>query len=54
VPAGPLSGRVAIRLTAEGVDEGTLEEIARWGVAHCPVCEALERGIPIAVEVTTS
>jgi uncharacterized OsmC-like protein len=54
VPAGPLSGRVAIRLTAEGVDEATLDEIARWGVAHCPVCEALERVVPVTVEVTTS
>ena len=54
VPAGPLSGRVAIRLTAEGVDEATLDEIARWGVAHCPVCEALERVVPVKVEVATS
>ena len=54
VPAGPLSGRVAVRLTADGVDQSTLEEIARWGVAHCPVCEALERVVPITIEVTTS
>lgn len=54
VPAGPLSGRVAVRLTADGVDQATLEEIARWGVAHCPVCEALERVVPITIEVTTS
>jgi uncharacterized OsmC-like protein len=54
VPAGPLSGRVAIRLSAEGADEATLDEIARWGVSHCPVCEALERVVPVRVEVTTS
>src|SRR5688500_15491853 len=36
VPAGPLSGRVAVRLVADGVDRSTLEEVARWGVAHCP------------------
>jgi uncharacterized OsmC-like protein len=54
VPAGPLSGRVAVRLVADGVEPATLEEIARWGVAHCPVCEALERVVPITVEVTTS
>jgi uncharacterized OsmC-like protein len=52
-PAGPLSGRVAVRLTAAGVDAGTLEEIARWGVKHCPVCDALERTVPIATEVST-
>jgi uncharacterized OsmC-like protein len=54
VPAGPLSGRVAIRLTAKGVDDATLEEIARWGVKHCPVCDAIERAVPIGTEVTTA
>ena len=53
VPAGPLSGRLAIRLTAPGVDPRLLEEMAHWGVKHCPVCDALERSIPITVEVTT-
>ncbi len=52
VPAGPLSGRVAIRLAASGVDPTTLEEVARWGVKHCPVCDALERAVPITTEVT--
>jgi len=54
VPAGPLSGRVAVRLTAAGVDPAVLEEMARWGVTHCPVCDALERAVPVAVEVTTA
>jgi uncharacterized OsmC-like protein len=54
VPAGPLSGRVSIRLTAPGVDPATLEEIARWGVKHCPVCDAVERSVPITVEVATA
>jgi uncharacterized OsmC-like protein len=53
VPAGPLSGRVRVRLTASGVDEATLTEIARWGVKHCPVCDAVERAVPIEVVVTT-
>jgi uncharacterized OsmC-like protein len=53
VPAGPLSGRVAVRLTAAGADPAALEEIARWGVKHCPVCDALERTIPVATEVAT-
>ena len=54
VPAGPLSGRVAVRITASGVDPATLEEIAHWGVEHCPVCDALERSVPITTEVTTA
>jgi len=54
VPAGPLSGRVVVRLTAAGVDPTTLEGIARWGVKHCPVCEALERPVPVRTEVLTA
>ena len=54
VPAGPLSGRVQIRLSAGGVDPATLDEIARWGVKHCPVCDALERAVPVTTEVDTS
>jgi uncharacterized OsmC-like protein len=53
VPAGPLSGRVAVRLLAGGVEPATLEEIARWGVRHCPVCDAVERPVPVTTEVTT-
>lgn len=54
VPAGPLSGRVRVRIVAEGVPPAALDEIARWGVAHCPVCDALEREVPVTTEVTTS
>jgi uncharacterized OsmC-like protein len=53
VPAGPLNSRVAVRLTAAGVDPATLEEMARWGVKHCPVCDALEREVPVTTEVQT-
>ncbi len=52
VPAGPLSGRVAVRIGAVGVDAATLEDIARWGASHCPVSDALERAVPISTEVT--
>jgi uncharacterized OsmC-like protein len=54
VPAGPLTGRVQVRIAAEGVDGATLDELARWGVAHCPVCDALERAVPITIEVATN
>lgn len=54
VPAGPLSGRVAVRLAAAGVEAATLEKIAHWGVAHCPVCDAVERHVPISVEIATA
>src|SRR4030095_16787802 len=29
IPAGPLTGRVAVRLAADGVDPATLDEMAR-------------------------
>ena len=54
VPSGPLSGRVRVRLIADGVDDTTLEELAQWGVDHCPVCNALERAVPITVEIATN
>jgi uncharacterized OsmC-like protein len=54
VPAGPLSGRVRVRLGAAGVDAATLDGIAQWGVSHCPVCDAVERAVPITVEVETA
>lgn len=54
VPAGPLSSRVMVRLVASGVDPATLDEVARWGVRHCPVCDALERVVPVTTEVSTA
>jgi organic hydroperoxide reductase OsmC/OhrA len=54
VPSGPLSARVRVRLVAEGADDATLQELAQWGVEHCPVCNALERAVPIIVEVATN
>jgi uncharacterized OsmC-like protein len=54
VPAGPLSGRVRVRLAAVGAEATVLEEIAQWGVKHCPVCDALERAVPISIEITTN
>jgi uncharacterized OsmC-like protein len=54
VPAGPLSGRISVRLTAAGTDPTTLEEMVRWGVKHCPVCNALERSVPVTTQVATA
>jgi hypothetical protein len=31
-----------------------LDAMARWGVEHCPVCDALERAVPVSVEVQTA
>jgi uncharacterized OsmC-like protein len=54
VPAGPLTARVHVRLAGPDVDAATLDEVARWGVKHCPVCDAIEREVPVTVEVLTT
>ena len=54
VPAGPLRGRVAVRLAADGIESSVLDEMARWGVTHCPVCDAVERAVPMSIEIATA
>jgi uncharacterized OsmC-like protein len=51
VPAGPLSGRVVVKIAAKDVPGGDLFALARWGVDHCPVVDAVQRAVPIEVEV---
>jgi uncharacterized OsmC-like protein len=50
-PAGPLSSRVLVRLSAPGVEADELRALARWAVDHCPVSDAVRRAIPLTVEV---
>ena len=50
IPAGPLRSRV--RVVARGdASRQRLDEIVRWGIDHCPVCDAVKRAVPIDVEV---
>ena len=51
VPAGPLSIRIAFRMSADDADEPSLEAVARWAVDHCPVAEGAGRAVPVRVEV---
>ena len=51
VPAGPLSMRVEVRVAAPGVSEQVVRELVDWGVAHCPVCDAVKRAVPVDVAV---
>jgi uncharacterized OsmC-like protein len=53
VPAGPLRSRVRVVLSGDA-DPAHLEAIARWGVDHCPVCDAIRRAVPVDVEITTA
>lgn len=51
-PAGPLSVRVSLRMSADGIGLEHLEELAVWAVDHCPVSDAVHRGVPLHVEVS--
>ncbi|MEZ4595587.1 MAG: OsmC family protein [Chloroflexota bacterium] len=52
IPAGPLSVRVTVSVKAPGHDAGRLRGIVEWGVAHCPVTDAVERAVPLEVDIT--
>lgn len=52
VPAGPLSGRVAVRFTGSPAAREQLDELASWAVDHCPVTDAVRRAVPLSVEVS--
>ena len=49
IPSGPFS--MSIRISAHGIADGELREIADWAVAHCPVTDAVARAVPIHLEV---
>lgn len=51
IPAGPLSGRIRVRIAAEGVDPQQLRDLVEWADRHSPVTDGCRRAIPTAVEV---
>ena len=51
-PGGPLSMRIALRVSADGMGLEKLEELAVWAVEHCPVSDAVRRPVPVHVEVS--
>jgi uncharacterized OsmC-like protein len=53
VPAGPLSTRIAVKIRGGGSENG-LREIVNWAVEHCPVTDAVQRAVPMTVEVDTA
>ena len=54
VPAGPLSTRVRVRASADGVDEGQLREILERGADRCPSYDATRRAVDVALETETT
>jgi uncharacterized OsmC-like protein len=53
VPAGPLSTRVRVKISADEASSEQLQRIVEWGRDHCPVDDAIGRSIPITVEIDT-
>ena len=54
VPAGPLSSRVRVRITAQGVDTQVLSELVEWADRHSPISDMVRRAIPLTVEVESA
>ncbi len=52
VPAGPLSGRVKVRITAPGASAAQMREIVTWADRHCPVADGFRRAIPLTLELS--
>jgi uncharacterized OsmC-like protein len=53
VPAGPLSVRVRIRLTATDATDDQLREIVERAESRSPVRDALARELPMITEIAT-
>ncbi len=51
VPAGPLSVRTRVRVAATDIDEAALRDLVEWAIAHCPVCDAAKRALPMELEI---
>lgn len=47
VPAGPLGMRLRVSVEDGDQDEPLLREIIEWGFDHCPVCDAIQRSVPV-------
>lgn len=51
VPAGPLSVRVAVTASVDGVDVAAVRTAIEQAVARCPVHDATSRAVPVEVDV---
>lgn len=51
IPAGPLSARIEVALSAPGRTPEELDSLVRWAVDHCPVSDAIRRPVPIEVAI---
>jgi uncharacterized OsmC-like protein len=51
IPAGPLSTRISVAISAQGRQLADVEELARWAVDHCPSADAIRRAVPLEVVI---
>lgn len=51
IPAGPLTSRTQVRISAKGVTKGQLQEIVKWAEAHSPVSDAVGRAVPRNIKI---
>ena len=54
VPAGPLSSRTRVRITADGVDPKALCELVEWADRHSPISDAIRRAVPMSVDIESA
>jgi len=52
IPSGPFS--MSVTVSAEGIDQAALREIAEWAIAHCPVTDAIRRAVPLTIAVASA
>jgi uncharacterized OsmC-like protein len=51
VPAGPSSVGTRVKVRAVDADASALRELVEWALAHCPVCDATKRAVPITLDI---
>lgn len=53
VPAGPLTLRINLQVSADGNGSELGTEVAQWAIDHCPVSDAVRRAVPTRIEINT-
>jgi uncharacterized OsmC-like protein len=53
-PAGPLSVRTSVKVTAKDADAAAIRELVEWAVAHCPVADGTKRAVPMTLEIESA
>lgn len=51
IPAGPMSTRIEVAISAPGRASEEVDALVRWAVDHCPVSDAIKRPVPVEVTI---